>query len=72
MFNAHRYEIAKETIKAFKADTHLTNIRVLLTEEEAKRLNKEETELLEGLDFGFDINQSLKSSTLKPYSVFKR
>lgn len=69
MFNQQRYEIAKETIQAFKADTHLTDIKILLTEEEAKRLNDEEPQLFEGLTFGFDINQNSKSSTLKPYSV---
>lgn len=71
MFEAQRYEIVRETIKAFKADIRLTDIEILLTEEEAKRLKDEEPQLLEGLDFGYDIDKNSKSLNLKQYFVSK-
>lgn len=72
MFDAQRYEIAKETIESFKSDSRLSDIEILLTEEEAKRLKDEEPQLLEGLDLGYDINKNSESSILKQYFVSKR
>lgn len=72
MFDQQRYDIAKETIEAFKTDDRLIDIEILLTEEEAKQLKDEEPQLLEGLDFGYDINKNSESSNLKQHFVSKR
>lgn len=68
MFNSDRYNWSKEILKNFKEENSLNEILLILTEEEAKKLQKE----FKDFYFAIDLNINSSSSSLKKFIIVKK